>query len=69
MAGYGSFCKTGEKRDNGGCLSSVVVDEPSVLQIGEYLTSMSLSIKLDITVVADALAIQTQVTGFSARYG
>lgn len=46
-----------------------LVYEPSVLQVSEYLMSMSLSIKFDITIVADALAVRKQMTGFTARYG
>lgn len=49
-------------------LSSDLVYDPSVLQVNVFLMSMSLSIKFDITIIADALAIRKRMTGLASRY-
>lgn len=41
---------------------------PTVLQSRAYSMSMSLSIRLDVTIIADALAIRKKSTGFAQRY-
>lgn len=56
------------RRDRLGRLNSDLVYEPSVLQLRAYLMSMSLSIKFDITIIADALSIRKKMTGLAARY-
>ncbi len=56
------------RRDHLGHVNSDLVYQPSILQLRGYLMSMSLSIKFDITVIADALAIRKKMKGLTARY-
>lgn len=56
------------RRDISGFFSSDFVYAPSVLQLRAYLMSMSLSIKFDITIIADAFAIRKNMRGLTARY-
>ena len=47
---------------------SDLIFEPSVPQLRAFLTSMSLSIRFDITIIADALSQRKKRRGLSARY-
>jgi hypothetical protein len=56
------------RRNQTGSASDDIVFLPSVLQSRAYLMSMSLSIKLDLTIIADALAIRKKTVGLAQRY-
>ena len=56
------------RRDCLGRLDSDLIYEPSVIQLNAFLMSMSLSIKFDITIIADALALRSKMLGLTARY-
>ncbi len=56
------------RRDPAGHVSSDLVYEPSVLQVRASLMSMSLSIRFDITIIADALSLRKKMTGPGLRY-
>lgn len=57
------------RRQMSSCQEDDIAYTPSVVQSRTYLMSMSLSIKFDITVIADALAIRKKATGLTMRYG
>jgi hypothetical protein len=56
------------RRDVSGRSANDLVYEPSVIQLNAYLMSKSLSIKFDLTIIADALAIRRNMRGLGARY-
>ena len=56
------------RRDKTGYSDNDAAFLPNILQSRAYLMSMSLSIKLDVTIIADALATRKKATGFAKRY-
>lgn len=56
------------RRDLSGHVNSDLVYDPTVVQLRASLMSLSLSIRFDITIIADALSLRKKMNGLGPRY-